>query len=233
MQGLVFDIETTGFVGERDPTIHCIATYNLVTKEEILYEPEAVYEGLKSLHFSELIIGHNIAGFDIPYIQQLYPRWRTTGNIWDTLVLSRMLWPERPKHSLDSYGKEFKRLKPEHEDWAKYSKEMGYRCQEDVGINKLLFDKLLKRMGSHDWGAAHDLECGVARIHTFQKISGVDIDVPHAKATVARLDEELELISSSLINLIPMKCKQVGATVRKPYKKDGTITKRVEGWFNV
>ena len=66
--------------------------------------------------------------------------WKFEGVIRDTLCMSKLFDPERPSHSLDSYGKQFNRFKPVHEDWSRYSPEMLHRCTEDVEINSMLYE---------------------------------------------------------------------------------------------
>ena len=36
--------------------------------------------------------------------------------------------------------------KPKHEDWSKFSPEMLHRCREDVKINVLVYEALLKEL---------------------------------------------------------------------------------------
>jgi len=229
---LCFDIETNGLLSVEEPKIHCIATINIDTEEEKLYNPSEVYEGLKALYYADMIIGHNICGFDIPFIEMMYPRFHC--NPWDTLVASRMLYPDRKgraPHSIESWGSIWGLEKIENEDWSVYTDLMGTRCLVDTRIGLKIYRRFINRMSGHDWERAMNLEMAIVRRHVKQVVAGVDIDVPHAKATVARLDEELEFISSSLVSLIPMKCKQVGATVRKPFIKAGGFSAIVKRWF--
>ena len=67
--------------------------------------------------------------------------------MFDTLVLSRMLFPERKVHSLKSWGIELGILKGDYgesgeegEDvWEKYSDEMYKYCEQDVEVTVALY----------------------------------------------------------------------------------------------
>jgi DNA polymerase III epsilon subunit-like protein len=62
---LVFDIETNGL----DATeILCMAAKDLTTNEVYRYNPNNIMEGFSLLKRSELLVGHNILGFDIPVL---------------------------------------------------------------------------------------------------------------------------------------------------------------------
>jgi hypothetical protein len=76
--------------------------------------------------------------------------------VYDTLLLSRMLYPDlaspdgwkgKPKpHSLEAWGTRFGINKPTHEDWTQFSEEMLYRCHQDVLINEQLWIKMNKEL---------------------------------------------------------------------------------------
>lgn len=95
-----------------------------------------------------MLIGHNIINYDLPTLKKCYG-WTTPPKckIFDTLVVSRMLFPDRlGGHSLDAWGKRFKRYKPGHDDWSQFSTAMLHRCTEDVEINVLTYLQLIKEM---------------------------------------------------------------------------------------
>ena len=85
-----FDIETDGFV-EACTKIHCIVLKD-IDKQEILTVSND--EAVKLLSKAELITGHDIVKFDIPVIQKFYPEFKTTAKIFDTLIATRLLFPD-------------------------------------------------------------------------------------------------------------------------------------------
>ena len=159
---LVFDLETNGLL--RDLTrIHCISIYDSETDEVQSFNDEfnnqySITEGLSRLDSADWLIGHNIVGFDIPAIQQLYGYFTPRGGIIDTLLLSRLFhpnlldidrkkkWEHMPlqlygRHSLESYGYRLKTYKGDFgktTDWSEYSEEMEEYCKQDVKVSEKL-----------------------------------------------------------------------------------------------
>lgn len=100
MTEYVFDLETNGLLDELD-TIHSLVLKDVDTGEVFSYRRdghpdnlERMNEGVRKLMEADQIAGHNIIRFDLPAIQKLYP-WFTydEAKVTDTLILSRVLWP--------------------------------------------------------------------------------------------------------------------------------------------
>ncbi len=89
----------------------------------------------------KVLIGHNIANWDIPQLERVL-NIKITAKLIDTLYLSWYLYPLRQLHGLEWWGQEFGVEKPVVKDWHNLSvAEYTHRCQEDVRINKLLWEK--------------------------------------------------------------------------------------------
>ena len=169
---IVFDLETHGLL--HDATrIHCLALHwqDLDHTESYNDEPYAkspkdlpmgssysITTGISWLECADVIVGHNIIGFDIPIIKSLYPWFNPSGIIVDTLLLSRLYhpnlldidknrnWKHMPlqlygRHSLEAYGYrlgEYKGNFSKTTDWKEWSQEMQDYCIQDVVVtNKL------------------------------------------------------------------------------------------------
>ncbi len=88
---VIFDIETNGFLNELT-TVHCVA---LTTPEGVQsYHGDSITEAIKILNDAEVLIGHNIQDFDIPALKKVYPQFNPKGTVRDTLIMSRLVWPE-------------------------------------------------------------------------------------------------------------------------------------------
>lgn len=146
---LVFDLEANGLYDDKPDckaadTIWCIVTKD--TNNNILKfstESDNIEVGIAFLEQADVLIGHNIIDYDLRLLKKIYTNFSPKGKIFDTMILSQLLNPDRKGHSLDSYGKQFNRYKPEHTDWSAFSPEMLHRCQEDVEINHLTYDFLV------------------------------------------------------------------------------------------
>jgi DNA polymerase I len=227
---LIFDIEADDLV--RDATrIHCIVTKDTSSLDVTSYGPSTIKDGLLALSNADVIVGHNICGYDVPLIRKFYPEWSCRKCI-DTLVLSKLYMPEKQSHSLDTYGSFFKRKKPEHKDWSQYSPEMLHRCMEDVEINHMLYEWLMKKEKYEKWEEAIRLEQEVSYYHLYQTLEGVGVDVELAKDTIAKVDVEVDAISNRLMKEVPKRCiKAYSVPINKPFLKSGEYSNAAKSWM--
>jgi DNA polymerase-1 len=90
---LVFDIETDGFL-EHVSKLHVLVIKDVETGKRWTNQDTRVPELLSMLTNAEQIIGHNIIKYDIPVLRKLFPWFDVPEAIcFDTLVCSRLLWP--------------------------------------------------------------------------------------------------------------------------------------------
>jgi hypothetical protein len=161
----VWDLEADGFL-EYATKVHCMCILDYATNEMFFYEPHEISQALDKLNEADILICHHEIGYDLPLLAKLYDwRPRKGVRILDSLVWSKFNWPDRRlvegcptsyldtstgknkligPHSLAHFGYILGNAKPEHSDWENYSPEMGHRNKEDVKINTLLVDFLLK-----------------------------------------------------------------------------------------
>ena len=119
---LLFDLETTGLL-RRGSQLHCIVARDFADLDNPLVWDAPRHnldDGIELLRRADFLIGHNIAGYDIPLIKELYD-FEPQGAVIDTLVLSRLFYPHiadrdferRPlgmpqrlygRHSLEAWG---------------------------------------------------------------------------------------------------------------------------------
>jgi len=173
---IVFDLETNGLLNDAT-RIHCISlhwcqdnrtesfndepygdgTYD-IKEEAPMGGNYAIHTGLQWLETADILVGHNIIGFDLPVIKRIYPWFNPRGTIIDTLILSRLFhpnileidkrhnWKHMPlqlygRHSLESYGYrlgEYKGNFAKTTDWKNWSKEMQDYCIQDVAVTTKL-----------------------------------------------------------------------------------------------
>ena len=171
---LVFDIETNGLLYDVS-TIHCIATYDTETDKASVFNDqgdgtETISDGINKIMEADCIAGHNVIGYDLPVIRKLTNRSKYIGDIYDTLVLSRLYhpnlmeidkkrqWRHMPlqlygRHSLEAYGYrlgEYKGDFGKNSDWQEWSQEMQDYMVQDVNVTTKLcehFRSYLMRQG--------------------------------------------------------------------------------------
>lgn len=220
MNVVVFDIETNSIKDFRNllglKSIHCIALADPDGEPELV----PIDEALERLRLADVIVGHNILKFDIRALQRLYPDWSPTGVVRDTLVLSRMLWPDVqdqdfanlhfPKrlagsHSLKAWGYRLGVIKGEYGEtatWEEYSDEMGEYCIQDVRVTQALWKKIEKEDPPEN---PVEREHDFAEIISQQERNGFGFDVVGARKLHGVLLSEKAALSKELQSLFPDK----------------------------
>ena len=169
---LLFDLESTGLL-RQGSTIHCIVVRDGGTGDTEVFDHQpqrALIQGIKQLEQAEVLIGHNIIGYDIPLIQEQFPEFTPGGQVLDTLVLSRLFYPHiadrdyerRPqgmpqrlygRHSLEAWGYRLKCFKGDfgkHDgNWAVYTPEMLDYCIQDTEVTLKLWQLMQRRMNDY------------------------------------------------------------------------------------
>ena len=164
---LVFDLETDGLLNDLT-RVHCLVIHDLDTKQTFVFndqgDQQPITRGVQMLEDAECIIGHNIIGYDIPVLRNLYP-WFTAPSAIDTLVISRVLhadilvvdqkrkWKNMPlqlygRHSLEAYGHrlgEYKGNFGKTTDWKEWSQEMQDYMIQDVVVTTKLWHHFTKK----------------------------------------------------------------------------------------
>lgn len=146
---LIFDIETDGFKPSR---LHSLVLIDPATAEVFSctdqpnYPPIAL--GLELLAEAEEVIGHGIIAFDLRIIANLHKLVIPREKVVDTLVKSRVLWPDQKesdaeiadmpsklhnKHSLEAWGWRLGQKKADFgTDFRNWSQRMQEYCEDDV-----------------------------------------------------------------------------------------------------
>jgi len=88
---IIFDTETNGFLSDVSK-IHCIVIKDIDTQKVLSFKFDEIDKALEILNKADLLVGHNILKFDIPVIQKIYPNFKYTGEVLDTLIISRLIW---------------------------------------------------------------------------------------------------------------------------------------------
>ena len=140
----VFDIETNGLIREGDK-FHCAWIADITCRDDIKYHgfrPQQYHEFLQELKKYDIVIGHNIQGFDIPWLR-LYLGLSGSFVVIDTLALYRFLDPSRKNASLKALGDEaqgnrktsFEVEEAGQSKWDVFTEAMYQYCKDDVKTN--------------------------------------------------------------------------------------------------
>lgn len=236
---LFFDTETDGLLPELTK-LHSLVLRDVDTGEVFSYHGEQIVEGLERLASARMIIGHNAINFDIPAITKVYPWFRFGGWVVDTLILSKLIFPDIKKqidfdlqkkgrlpgqlmgrHSLEAWGHRLGMHKGEYtkwckeqglDPWAQWRPEMQAYCEQDVAVLAELFSRFLRRMAKTCWkGEAISLEHAVKVIITRQERRGVCFDEPAAMKLHVELTQHKLRLEDQLREAFPPQ------TIRTPF----------------
>ena len=225
---LVFDLETDGLLHELTK-VHSMVLRDVETDDVCSCADadgyESVESGLYMLSQADLIIGHNIVNFDIRAIKKIYPnfKFKKTCKAYDTLLVSRVLWPElepvddqkfshipkkyRGRHSLGAWGErlntkkiDFGKDKKVEEVWDVWSEEMQVYCENDVLVSLELYKYFLTQEIDK---RCFDLEHKFALIMAKQESFGFPFDERSAYALINKLKNRREQIDEQLQEVFP------------------------------
>jgi DNA polymerase I len=234
---IVFDLEADGLDDATQAWCICTKTLDGVTNQ---FTPDDLQQGIDYLNTADHLIGHNIIDYDLPLLERLYG-WkpRPGVKITDTVVMSRVLKFDRAlpngapgnltPHSLGAWGYRVGRGKPDHDDWTQFTPEMLHRCSEDVEINVLTYEQLLReaRATKTDWSEILEIEYAIARHIKQQEINGVPFNYQYAWNLRLELASKIRAIDKEVVPLLPQvpvsKSRQP-KWPEKQFKKDGTPT---------
>ena len=256
---LIFDIETNGLL-DTCTKIHSLCIIDADTHKEYPCSDHPGYisinDGLKMLSEADCIIGHNIIKFDIPAIKLIHPEWETKAKIRDTLVCTRLIWPDisdsdytrvRAKkefparligrHSLEAWGyriREHKGTFCKETDWKDWSKEMQDYCMQDVIVTLDLWNHIKAQKYSE---IAIDLEHDFQQILWTQEQNGFPFDKDRAVKLYSELSARREVLSQELLKLFPPKIVRSEFVPKRDNKAKGwvkgvTVIKETEVPFN-
>jgi len=222
MKQIVFDIEANGL----DPdTIWCIIAYERHSKEYIEWTGDSISSFKDWIEEQEEleVIGHNIIGYDIPVLEKLLKVDFSKCKVTDTLVMSRLAEPSlQGGHSLANWGQLLQQPKGEHSDWLNFSQDMVEYCKQDVRVNELVYQKLLRALANFRTSSL-DLESQVQTIISNQVKNGWLLDQEKSFILLAKLKEknyDLEDEVHKNFKPLPTFVKEVTPKV----KKDGTYS---------
>jgi len=189
---------------------------------------------------STTLIGHNICRFDIPVLEKILGI-KIKAKLYDTLPMSWVMNTERQLHGLESFGEDFGVPKPVVTDWVGLTyEEYKHRCEEDVKINWLLWQNLIKRF-KLVYGKDRETMDRFFQYLTFKMKSaamaeqaGWRIDKALVEKSIATLEQAQAEKVAELRAVMPPVIKRVEKTKpEKVTKKDGSHTKAALDWFKL
>lgn len=214
MKRLVFDIETDGLnevtinsKGNAVPEgtkVFCLCTKDFDTGEVNAYVGPGIKDGVEALRRADLIIGHNIIMFDMPFLERIYGTINTKA--CDTLIVSRLMYPDLHNHplggnSLKNWGKHLGVEKIEYDNFEHFCEEMLEYCLQDVSINAEIYNKQQEFMKTYKKNV--QLEHIITKIIAKQIANGFGFDLDSAERLQMQLLCEKAKIDDKMREIFP------------------------------
>jgi len=243
----VFDIETDGLL-DTYTKMHILSAHNRISGKTRSFHGESIEHWLPYFKKAKKLIGHNIIGFDLIVLKELYdfvPHPDT--EIVDTLIWSQILNYKRfgnKGHSLEVWAEAFNMKKPSIENWSELNDNIINRCETDLKINTKMYDKLLKEVAiifekKPTIKTYLKAEHRVSEWNALGSRHGWPFDLKAAKELHKKLDLVLEESKEKIIPILGMKCvpkdkKNGEVEVKSPkWTKKGYYNSHTAGWFGV
>ena len=231
---LCYDIECNGLTPD---TIWMIVAQNLDTQQIYKFSDHdnlhgSIADGAALLQNAELLVGHNIIGFDNEVMDKLCGTTLNEKRVHDTWVMSQVLRYKRGhRHGLAGWGENLGNSKIAYEDgWDAYSREMLRYCVQDVKVNVDVYYELLteyKKVAAYNpkiklgMQAEHE----TAKFNAFCKTKGWYFNMEEAKELLGTMQQRMAEISNTIEPQMGTKVVFIDKEPKSPkYKKNGTYT---------
>lgn len=210
----IYDIECDALL-DKATKIHCLSiAWRDKTTGAIRVKSTTDYDEMRKFFTNKKItrIGHNITLYDERVITKLLSinTLDSKDQIIDTLALSWYLYPERKRHSLETWGEDLGIHKVEINDWENLSSaEYIHRCEEDTKINLKLWENILSMLSliynNNESEMIRFIEYLQFKLDCIreQEDEKIKLDIPHIERTLDRLRKEKEDKENVLKSIMP------------------------------
>jgi DNA polymerase I len=228
----VIDIEADNLLLDVT-TIWCIVLKDIDTGKVHQFTPDNLSDSIELIESAELLIAHNGIMYDLPVLNKLLNIKYDVTKVFDTLLVSRILHPDRDGgHSLDAWGKRVGCKKGDFKDFSKFSQEMLEYCIQDVEVTHKIFN-ILQEPSREIWDAIL-IENEFAYNINHQIQNGFTLDLPKVNNLQKEYQEEYEALYNTLQSMLPKvkdktlynKCIEKGLLLSEDEFKFSYITEK-------
>lgn len=216
----IFDIEGNGFLDDitkihslviLDFTEQKVHSYHDGPKDDRAPWEGTIDEGIKKLYEFDTLVAHNGIAYDLPAIKKLKKQLYSKSlekRIFDTLVISRLIWPHVNEiypgtmgHSLEAWGKRLGNLKDNYAGtFESWNREMQDYCEQDTKVTAQLYAEIIAQ--GFDQRAIL-LEHKVAKVIVKQEQHGFKFDNYKAEKLYGQLCGMRHKLVSELKEIFP------------------------------
>ena len=213
----------------------------VITINEEDYYGDKLQEGMDRLRNHDgIYVFHNGLGYDCPLLKRIFGWDYDVDRVYDTIIMSRLLRPDRGGHSLEAWGERVGIPKLPDLDWTVWDDGLIARCHTDVEITKATYYRLRSEQAGHDWTFSAWIEHWIAHYHQRQEANGVCFNKEAAITLADEIQERADAVNSALrsrmqwVNLNRPRDKAGKPwcpTPTKVWKMDGSRTVHSTNWY--
>jgi DNA polymerase I len=216
MKTFVFDIEANSQYVRQVTKVHCLVVMDADTEEMWSYGPSEIEQGIAKLQEAERIVAHNGIQYDAAVLRRLYGA--ALPPCLDTLIVSRILYPDFKKHpfggnSIEDWGRKLGNPKIKYEGgWDTFTQEMLRYCQQDVRVGLAVYRELRPQFKALAFPLKleHQVTSAIQR----QEETGVRFDMERASVLEQQLLTDLAQLEDDLQEAFPPKAVQLKTKVK-------------------
>jgi DNA polymerase-1 len=228
---IILDIEANGLKPDK---IWCAVAQDIDTDKMYYFDKVWLNASPLQRFLAEAtsMVGHNFLGYDLAVLNKLLRAGLFPDKVIDTLVVSRLINFRNPGgHSLENWGTYFGTIKPEQEQWDVYEDKMLYRCEQDVLINRKLFDLHRKYIESDVWKLAMKIEHSSADYCRRLSENGFPFDIKAAKVLQQTWEAELQTLLEAFQRDFPPRYELV-REITPVLTKSGKLHSKDFRWYD-
>ncbi len=200
----ILDIEADNLL-DKLTTIHLVVVKDADTNQVVAFRDPK--DACAYLDTFDRIVGHGIIPYDLPALKKIVG-WQPKSRPIDTLLISRLLWPDRNAHpaggsSLKCWGQYLGMPKGDFNDWSRWSPEMEAYCLQDVQITHAIFNTVMPLASQIPTAVVLEIETG--QIIAKQVENGFGFDYKEASLLMADLQSKQAEVTATLQQAFPPK----------------------------
>lgn len=232
----ILDLEANGLNPDR---IWCVCTIDVDTGEEYVWRYDTNGMAKVNLSNTDVCIGHNILGYDLPNINRLMGVGLLDIRCVDTLVCSRTFSSHLDGHSLEDWGERLGFKKGDFNEWEAYDDVVLEQdrmdrcvlyCMQDCRITLALYNYLKKYIYDPAWKDALRCEHDTAVLCRELHENGFMFDEDRAIRVHGQISRIVEDLDVRLQQAFPPR-SQLVREVHPRLTKHGTLSRIDFRWY--
>jgi DNA polymerase-1 len=161
-------------------------------------------EAVSRLKAADQVVIHNGMRFDIHAINLIFPGTLRPEQVYDSLVVARLLNPAEKRNTLGDWGQRLGVAKGEYGgDFSRLDDELITYARQDIVTLRAVYRHQREILAKWDWQFAVWLENLFAYVISLQEQTGFELDMPLVSDLIGKLRQEQHDIEKELQKVFP------------------------------